>query len=300
MSAHTSGDDLSQKTVIVTGAGGHLGRAMAHRLLRDGFRCVLADKNEASVVRTLALADTAAAARGVVVACDIRVVEDRDRLITCAVKQPGTLFGLVNNAGTGKLRPLLDESVADWRDTLETNLEAAFFLAQRAIESMRRQGVGRIINIASMHGIVGMNNLGHGARAPDTSPGDRGPVRCSAYTTSKGGLIQLTRDLAAAVGRWGITVNAISPGQIPHSENPPTYKEGVPQESGATEATSGKTPGLGDTLDAEIIKALGLQTPLQRVGRVEEIAGPVRFLLSDDATYITGANLVVDGGFTIW
>jgi NAD(P)-dependent dehydrogenase (short-subunit alcohol dehydrogenase family) len=300
MSAHTSSDDLSQKTVIITGAGGHLGRAMAHRLLRDGFRCVLADKSEANVARTLALAGSEAAARSTAVVCDIRVVEDRERLIACAVKQPGKLFGLVNNAGIGKLRPLLDESVTDWRDTFETNLEAAFFLAQGAIESMRRQREGRIINMASMHGIVGMNNLGHGARAPDTSPGDRGPVRCSAYTTSKGGVIQLTRDLAAAVGRWGITVNAISPGQIPHSESPPGDREGASQGSAAAATTSGKTPGLGDTLDADIIKALGSQTPLQRVGRVEEIAGPVSFLLSEDATYITGANLVVDGGFTIW
>lgn len=300
MRDHTSIDDLSLKTVIVTGAGGHLGRAMAHRLLRDGFRCILADKNEDNVARTLALAGTAAAARGIVVVCDIRVAEDRDRLIATATKPPGTLFGLVNNAGTGKLRPLLDESVAEWRDTFETNLEAAFFLAQRAIESMRSQGEGRIINIASMHGIVGMNNLGHGARAPETSPGDRGPVRCSAYTTSKGGLIQLTRDLAAAVGRWGINVNAISPGQIPHSENPPSDQAAATKGGGAIAGTSRKAPGLGDTLDAEIVKALGLQTPLQRVGRVEEIAGPVSFLLSADATYITGANLVVDGGFTIW
>jgi NAD(P)-dependent dehydrogenase (short-subunit alcohol dehydrogenase family) len=300
MSAHSSINDLSQKTVIVTGAGGHLGRAMAHRLLRDGFRCVLADKNEDNVARTLALAGAAGATLGVAVVCDIRVAEDRDRLIASVAKQPGTLFGLVNNAGTGKLRPLLDESVVDWRDTFETNLEAAFFLAQRAIESMRPQGEGRIINIASMHGIVGMNNLGHGARAPETSPGDRGPVRCSAYTTSKGGLIQLTRDLAAAVGRWGITVNAISPGQIPHFENPPGDNGTATKGGGGPAGTSGKTAGLGDTLDAEIVKALGLQTPLQRVGRVEEIAGPVRFLLSADATYITGANLVVDGGFTIW
>ncbi len=300
MSAHASIGDLSQKTVIVTGAGGHLGRAMAHRLLRDGFRCVLADKNDDNVAKTLALAGNAAADRATTVVCDIRASKDRERLIACAVKQPGKLFGLVNNAGVGKLRPLLDESVQDWRDTFETNVEAAFFLSQRAIESMRHQGEGRIINIASMHGIVGMNNLGHGARAPDTSPGDRGPVRCSAYTTSKGGVIQMTRDLAAAVGRWGITVNAVSPGQIPHVQNVPDDKAATGQGSGAAAGTSGKAPGLGDTLDAEIITALGLQTPLQRVGRVEEIAGPVSFLLSDDATYITGANLVVDGGFTIW
>jgi NAD(P)-dependent dehydrogenase (short-subunit alcohol dehydrogenase family) len=300
MNAGSSSDDLSQKTVIVTGAGGHLGRAMVHRLLRDGFRCVLADKHEANLANTLALAGTKASGRGTVVVCDIRLEEDRERLIACAVDQPGALFGLVNNAGTGKLRPLLDESVADWRDTFETNLEAAFFLAQGAIASMRKQHEGRIINIASMHGIVGVNNLGHGARAPETSPGDRGPFRCTAYATSKGGVIQLTRDLAAAVGRWGITVNAISPGQIPHSQSPAKDKEGVTPERTSTGGGSGKAPGLGDTLDAEIIKAFGLQTPLQRVGRVEEIAGPVSFLLSGDATYITGANLVVDGGFTIW
>jgi len=300
MSAYASTGDLSRKTVIVTGAGGGLGRAMVHRLLRDGFRCVLADKNESNVNATRASVGTEAADRSIAVVCDIRVAEDRDRLIACAVSQPGALFGLVNNAGVGRLRPLLEESVADWRDTLETNLEAAFFLSQKAIESMRSHGEGRIINIASMHGIVGMNNEGHGARAPDTSPGDRGPVRCSAYTTSKGGLIQLTRDLAAAVGRWGITVNAISPGQIPHSANAAGTKDVASQSGSPGSGSSGRPPGLGDTLDAEIITALGLQCPLRRVGRVEEIAGPVRFLLSEDASYITGANLVVDGGFTIW
>jgi len=297
MSVHTSAGDRSQKTVIITGAGGHLGRAMAHRLLRDGFRCVLADKNEVGVAETLAQAGAGAADRGASVVCDIRAKADRDRLVSFAAKLPGKLFGLVNNAGVGKLRPLLDESVEDWRETFETNVEAAFFLSQRAIEFMRPHGEGRVVNIASMHGIVGMNNLGHGARAPETSPGDRGPVRCSAYTTSKGGVIQMTRDLAAAVGRWGITVNAISPGQIPHSQNVRETRGDGPKNSAAEK---GKAPGLGDRIDSEITTALGLQTPLQRVGRVEEIAGPVSFLLSDDATYITGANLVVDGGFTIW
>ncbi|NED98545.1 SDR family oxidoreductase, partial [Phytoactinopolyspora alkaliphila] len=230
--------------------------------------------------------------RAVVVECDIRSAQDRDRLIDTAAEH-GQLFALVNNAGIARMRPLLDETVQDWRDTLETNLEAAFFLAQRAVEHMRPHGEGRIVNIASMHGIVGLNNQGLGNRAPETTPGDRGPVRESAYAASKGALIQMTRDLAAAVGRWGITVNAISPGNVPRPDdhqNPPT----------TTNPDTPRPPQLGDKMPPEVAQALAMQTPLQRLGTVDEIAGPVSFLLSRDATYITGANLVVDGGFTSW
>jgi NAD(P)-dependent dehydrogenase (short-subunit alcohol dehydrogenase family) len=283
-------DRVTNPVVIITGAGGGLGRAMAHRLSRDGFRCVLAGRHADSLRRTVeGIATGAPHLR--VFPCDIREPDGRDRLIDCALDIDGTLYGLVNNAGVGRLRPLLEESVKDWRDTMETNVEAAFFLAQRVIEHMRIRQEGRIVNIASMHGIVGMNNLGQENRAPQTSPGDLGPVRCSAYTTSKGALVQLTRDLAAAVGRWGITVNAVSPGNIPHPEYP---------DSSSGQTNAGSEPKLGDKVDQETLDALALQTPLRRLGRVEEIAGSVRFLLSEDAGYITGANLVVDGGFTIW
>ena len=174
------------------------------------------------------------------VVCRIRVAQDRaDRLIARAAAQPGTLFGLVNNAGTGKLRPLLEESVADWRDTFETNLEAAFFLAQRAIESMRPQREGRIVNIASMHGIVGMSNLGTGREHRRLRRGIR-PVRCSAYTTSKGGVIQLTRDLAAAVGRWGINNQRNKPGTDDHT---PKIQREMGSTPGKKVVPTGGLPG---------------------------------------------------------
>jgi NAD(P)-dependent dehydrogenase (short-subunit alcohol dehydrogenase family) len=221
------------------------------------------------------------AGRAVVVECDIRKPEDRERLMAVALEQPGTLYGLVNNAGIFRFRPLLDESVVDWRDTFETNVEATFFLSQLAIGVMRTQRQGRIINIASMHGMVGVSNLGRGTSLPESSEGDRGPFRGSAYATSKGALIQLTRDLAIAVGRWGITVNAVSPGSVP------------------PKAGSSKRVQTKDA-EREVLEALILQTPLGRLGTVEDIAGPVSFLLSDDAAYITGANIVVDGGFTAW
>lgn len=279
------------RTVVVTGAGGGLGRAMVGRLLREGYHCVVADIKESALEGLVGVGE-----RVSVVACDVRVAADRDRLIGRAVEGPGSLFGLVNNAGVARMRPLLDETVEDWRDTFSTNLEAAFFLAQRAVEHMRGHGEGRIVNIASMHGVVGLNNRGLGDRAPEVSEGDRGPVRESAYAASKGGLIQMTRDLAAAVGRWGITVNAISPGNVPHPD-PGDGNAAAAVRSG--EAVS-RPPQLGDRIPPDIARALAAQTPLQRLGRVEEIAGPVSFLLSEDATYITGANLIVDGGFTAW
>lgn len=287
------------KTVIVTGAGGGLGRAMSHRLLRDGYTCVLADLKESAIERTLELAGEYAT-RAVPVTGDICLPEDRDRLVEYAAEQSGTLYGLVNNAGIAEMRPLLDESPDEWRLIFETNLEAAYFLAQKSIERMRRNRSGRIINIASMNGMVALNNDGLGERAPEVTEGDRGPVRQSAYGASKGGLIHLTRELAAAVGRWGITVNSVSPGNVPHGSH--ADDDGREDRGEKEQQSDGKwrRPRLGDRVDPEIERAVSRQTPLQRLGKVEEIAGPVSFLLSADASYITGANLVVDGGFTIW
>jgi NAD(P)-dependent dehydrogenase (short-subunit alcohol dehydrogenase family) len=279
------------KTVIVTGAGTNLGQAMALRLLSDGFNCVLGGLVADELQETVELSGEHRV-QATALACDVRLPEDRQRLIELAVEQPGKLFGLVNNAGVFRFRPFFDETLTDWRDTLEINLEAPFFLAQLAIEAMRKNGEGRIVNIASMHGVVGVNNLGRGATMPETTPEDRGPVRCSAYATSKGGLIQLTRELAIAAGRWGITVNAVSPGTVRHKKR---------HANPATDATdASRMPAPSEQAINEAMNTIAQQTLLGRLGKAEDIAGPVRFLLSDDAAYITGANLVVDGGFTAW
>lgn len=290
---------MKNKTVIVTGAGGRLGRAITHRLLHDGFLCVLADRREEALqdtVRFLPSADFRK--RAVLAVTDIRDRDERRRLVALAKEQPGgVLFGLVNNAGVGTLRPLLDESVEDWRNTMEVNMEAAYFLAQAAIEEMRHHGGGRIVNIASAHGMIGLDNRQLGRRAPGETPNDRGPVRQSAYATSKGGLIQLTRDLAAAVGHWGINVNSISPGNILRTDQIAETSRSTPS---ADSDRSYVPSRLGDKIDPEVARSLAANNPLGRVGKPAEIAGPVSFLVSADASYITGANLVVDGGWTIW
>lgn len=297
-----------QRTVVVTGAGSGLGRAITQRLLREGFQCVLAGPYEPALQETVVQAGVSES-KGTTVVCDIRLPEDRIRLIDHAAQRPGSLFGLVNNAGISRGHPLLDETVDDWRDTCETNLEAAHFLCQLAFEAMRREGEGRVVNIASIYGLTGVDHRPYGARGPVTTPGDRGPMMQSAYAASKGGLIQLTRYLASAVGRWGITVNSISPGVVPHPEydidrqrisQDQLRRQDRGRAAAETESTAQKRPGLGQQVDPQILEAIEAEVPLGRLGRVEDIAGPVRFLLSEDASYITGANLVVDGGFTIW
>jgi NAD(P)-dependent dehydrogenase (short-subunit alcohol dehydrogenase family) len=258
--------------VVVTGAGSNIGRSIALGLLDEGFSCVLAGLDRAELEETAELSGDGS--RVVIVDCDIRSVDDRWRLMAQVDQQDQPLFGLVNNAGIVRVAPLLEESVSDWRDVLETNLEAAFFMSQLAVERMRARGGGRIVNIASMHGMVGINNLGRESHLPFTSDRDRGPLRLSAYATSKGGLIQLTRDLAVAVGSWGITVNSVSPGSV------------WPEPRSAEERKA--------------VDGVLAQTPLGRLGTPEDVAGAVSFLISDRASYITGANLVVDGGYTAW
>jgi NAD(P)-dependent dehydrogenase (short-subunit alcohol dehydrogenase family) len=232
--------------------------------------------------------------RALAVVSDIRDPDAREHLIDCSTRWQGHLFGLVNNAGITRLAPLLDESIGNWRDTIETNLEASYFLMQAAVDHMRKHGEGRVVNIASIHGIVGRDSLG--LEALEASPGDRGPMRESAYAASKGALIQLTRDLATAVGRWGIAVNAVSPGFVEHPADEVQRRLAAPEQPGLV----GKPdPWLKDA-GPEIAKRLNSRVPLGRLGRVEDIAGSVSFLMSKDAAYITGMNLVVDGGFSAW
>ncbi len=207
------------------------------------------------------------------VPADVSVTEDRERIVKETLNRFGRLDILVNNAGTSANAPLLDYTVSDWRRIMETNLEACFFLAQQAIPAMRDQGYGRIVNIASVYGSLGLNHAFYVDRFPPDE--GRGPVRQPAYHSSKGGLLNLTRDLAIAVAPWGITVNAVSPGMFP-------------------------SEGSDKVLTPEIIARYVACTPIARFGEPREIGYAVKFLASEDSSFITGAELRVDGGWSIW
>lgn len=289
--------DSPERVVVVTGAGTGIGRAIASRTLRDGYRCVLAGPYQGELEETIVLSGVDAG-RALTMECDVRDAGDRSRLVAVATGA-GALYGLVNNAGITRLAPLLDESVHEWRETIETNLEAAYFMAQGVLPHMRDRREGRIINIASIYGIVARDARVWGVATPTVRDG-RGPIRESAYAASKGGLLQLTRDLAAAVGSWGITVNAVSPGVVEHPSAEAERRAADPERPALTGRVDAAARKAAQEAAPQIRAQLISRVPLERLARVEDIAGPVSFLLSSDASYVTGTNLVADGGWSIW
>lgn len=189
-------------------------------------------------------------------------VTSRDQvtaLLDHARARHGSVDILVNNAGVPLARTVVDTTDEDWNRVMDVNLRGVFLCAQSAVAHMRLQGHGTIINVASELGTVGARD-------------------CAAYCASKGGVIQLTRAMAVDHGADGIRVNCVCPGPV---ETPllNAFLDATGDRKRAAEQTS------GDTL-------------LGRLGRPEEIAGVVAFLASSDASYMTGAVVIVDGGVT--
>jgi NAD(P)-dependent dehydrogenase (short-subunit alcohol dehydrogenase family) len=260
------------RVAIVTGAGSGLGRATTHVLGASSIACVLVGRREDALRSTLA--DGRFPAGGHVVAADVGDAADRDRIVEESLERFGRIDILVNNAGISGSAPLLELDVEAWRAVMQTNVEALFFLAQAVLPTMREQGYGRIVNIASVYGTLALNSALYPGMFQAEGV-DRGPVRQPAYHTSKGAVLNLTRDLAAAVAPWGVTVNTISPGMF------------------VTEQTRG-------IVSDDVIESLSRMTPIGRFGDPPEIGYAVRFLASEEAAFITGAELRVDGGWTIW
>jgi NAD(P)-dependent dehydrogenase (short-subunit alcohol dehydrogenase family) len=259
------------RVAIVTGAGSGLGRATARVLGASSTACVLVGRRAEALHATAAEGDFPAGV--LVVQADVASADDRARIVAETLDRFRRIDILVNNAGVSAQAPLLTHDEEAWRHVMATNVDAMFFLAQAVLPTMRDQHYGRIVNIGSVYGSLALN----AALYPDMfATDDRdGPIRQPAYHTSKGAVLNLTRDLAAAVAPWGVTVNTISPGMF------------------LTELSS-------EIVSDEVIESLSRMTPAGRFGDPPEIGYAVRFLASEEAAFITGAELPVDGGWSIW
>jgi NAD(P)-dependent dehydrogenase (short-subunit alcohol dehydrogenase family) len=242
---------LDGRVALVTGASSGLGMRFARVLHAAGADVVLAARR---MDRIEALAGELG--RALPIACDVAVPADLERLVAAALDRGGRIDVLVNNAGIGGLAPAEQEPMEQFRHVLEVNLTSAFALTQLVARSMLAHQRGSVINVASVLGLVASGRL------PQAS-----------YAASKGGLVSLTRELAAQWARKGVRVNAIAPGWFP------------------SEMTA---PLLEDERSSTWIRR---NTPMGRPGEPHELDGALLFLAGDASSYVTGQTIVVDGGW---
>lgn len=257
---------LDGRSALVTGAGGHIGRMASETLAELGAAVALLDRDEAAVCK---LGDTMAAHGSTIapIVCDLA-----DEAATrAAVRRAGdALRGLdivVHCAGyvgttahAGWAEPFERQTVAAWDAALRVNLTAAFVIAQEAREALAASGRGSVILLGSIYGLVGPDP----ALYAETSMAN--PL---GYGASKAGLLQLARSLATAMAP-AVRVNVISPGGVWRAQP--------------------------DAFHARYVA----RTPLRRMATEEDLKGAVAYLASDLSAYVTGHNLVVDGGWTAW
>ena len=252
---------LAGKVVLVTGASRGLGRAIAARLAAEGAAvAVHYHASREGAERTVADI-RAAGGTAVAVQADATQQAAARRAVDEAVAALGGLHVLVNNAGQHRRADSLEQPEADWNDLLGRNLGATYFFAQAAARHMKAHGGGRIVNISSK-------------MATSTAPGN------AAYCAAKAGIVALTQVLAAEWARHGIQVNCVAPGVL------------------RTEAMQEMTQGLDDSGLLE--RCLVARTPVGRLGEVADIAGVVAFVAGAETDFLTGATIVVDGGWTAY
>ncbi|PCI85383.1 MAG: 3-oxoacyl-[acyl-carrier-protein] reductase [Hyphomicrobiales bacterium] len=239
--------DLTGKNVLVTGATGGIGRAIAEAFHAQGAAVTLSGTREA-VLQEIA---DALGERVHFVPCNLSDKASVEALVPAAIEAMGSIDILVNNAGITRDGLFMRMKDEDWDDVIAVNLTAAFRLSRAVLRGMMKARHGRIINISSVVGVAG-------------NPGQAN------YVASKAAIIGLGKSLAQEVGNRGITVNAIAPGFI-------------------------ATP-MTDALNEKQTEAILSNIPTKRLGTAAEIAAAAVYLASDEAAYVTGQTLHVNGG----
>lgn len=244
---------LEGERTLVTGAGSGIGRAIALAFAREGARLVVADMDEKGG------RETAEMVGGAYVRCNVSDTAQVEAMVKFAVQHLGGLDILVNNAGIGVAGKVHETTPADWDLQMTVNARGCYLGCHFAVPVMLEQGRGKIINIASVAGMVGVR--------------DR-----AAYCASKGAIVGLTRAMAVDYATMGIRVNAICPGTV---DSP---------WIGKILASNPDPVAARKTMEA--------RQPIGRMGKPEEIAGAAVYLASPEADFMHGSCLVIDGGLT--
>jgi NAD(P)-dependent dehydrogenase (short-subunit alcohol dehydrogenase family) len=251
--------ELDGKVAVVTGGSLGIGRATARRLAQEGAAVVLCGHDESSVEEALA------ELRGAGLEVDGRRADvtssaEMDGLVRLAAERYGGVDILVNSAGIQRYGTVVDTSEELWDEVLAVNLKGMFLAAKRCVPEMRRRGGGAIVNVASVQALAVQTGV-------------------AAYAASKGGVVALTKAIAVDHAADNIRCNAVCPGSVD-----------TPMLRSAADLFK------GESSDDELIRSWGRSHPLGRVARPEEVAEVIAFLAGDRASFVTGAELNVDGG----
>jgi NAD(P)-dependent dehydrogenase (short-subunit alcohol dehydrogenase family) len=249
---------VANKVIVVTGAGSGIGRATAKVLAEGGAQVVAADVSMPGAEETAAQIADAGG-QAVAFRADVANEADVAAMVSFAERRFGRLDGAVNNAGVMAHSKRTDVlSAAEWRRVIDIDLNGVFYCMRHEIELMARQGGGAIVNISSVCGMVGL---------PSSVE----------YVAAKHGVVGATRAAACEAGATKVRVNAVLPGSIR-----------TPMVAGALEA-----PAFRAEYDALLARHV-----IGRIGEPEDVAYAVRWLLSDEASFVNGAAIPVDGGYT--
>ena len=249
--------DLSGQVAVVTGASAGLGLQMARAFASQGANLVLLARRKSLLEQNAKDISTEFGVEVLPIECDITKTEQVINAVNLTMERFGRVDILMNNAGTGAVAPAEEITDEQFKHELDIDLFGTFVCAREFGKRMIEAGYGRIINIASMYGLVG--NL---------------IVGSSPYHAAKGGVVNLTRALAAEWGKHGITVNSICPGYF------------------YTDLTT-------KTLDSDYFQDIAKRSiPMARYGKSGELDTCALFLASPHSTYVNGQNIAVDGGYT--
>lgn len=242
-----------ERVAIITGSGKGIGRALAERLAREGYRVVINYRRDAASAQEALTAAQSASPESIVIQADVATPNGARELIDQTHMQFGRLDVLINNAGPFLVKPVFETTVEEWQEIIDGNLSSAFYCIKAALPIMRAQKNGHIINLGSLN-----------------SENARGAPTTVAYNVAKTGLVVLTKSVARSEARHGIRCNIVNPGFI------------------ETYATS-------DSDKRELPSII----PLGALGKVDDIANVVSFLLSEQANYLTGSVINVHGGLWV-